>query len=128
MYSFQNVNLTMKGIIVSFNVEDGTNRVISSGTIPIDNKDNEQFQPTLTKAMCEKCEGGELIFDATKEYSENSFTHSCSNCDNTEIFDKIYPGIALADEKSLDDVSAFTLLFTPIFKDDLVEINSDSNM
>lgn len=113
----QIANLTMKGLIINFQVEDGTNRTVYSGSIPIDKNTSSKFQPTLIKANCEKCENGELIFDPSKEYTETSFTHSCSNCDNSEVFDKIYPDINLADQKTLDDISGFTVIFDPIFKE-----------
>jgi len=121
----KSVNLTLKEMSISFDVEDGTNRIVSSGAIPISKDSDSSLRPSLTKAICEKCEDGELVFNPNKEYTDNSFTHTCLNCENTEVFDKIYPAISFIDDNTLDDLKEFIINFSPVFKD---KNNSESNM
>lgn len=113
------VPLKVLGVSLAFEVLDDSQRVFTTGTIPIHEKDVNVFDKSnLVKYICEKCNEGELVFDPSKEYTETTFTHSCTNCENTEVFDKIYPSMRLLGENEMDKVKSFNFTFSPEYFDE----------
>lgn len=108
------VPLEVLGISLAFKVLDESERAFTTGTIPIHEDDVKQFEKaTLIKYICEKCNEGELIFNPSEHDNVNEFTHTCTNCENVEIFDRIYPSMNIIEEKELDKVKSFKISFTP---------------
>lgn len=110
-------DLKIMGLSLVFEVGDNSDRHLATGTIPVSPDAIDEFKDTkLYKFICEKCNVGEMIFTPNAEDTIYTFTHMCPNCNNTEVFNQIYPSVAIVDGETLNDIESFDISFKPIFK------------
>lgn len=113
------VPLESVGIQLVFKVLDGTERIFTTATIPIDEEGNNLQNSSLTKLICEKCNEGELVFNPSEEElitrELNNYRHTCTNCDNEQRLEKIYPSVLLFDKNSINNIETVKISIEPVF-------------
>lgn len=118
------VPLESLGVQLVFKVLDGTDRIFTTGSIPIDEKYNQLNSSSLTKLICEKCNEGEMVFNPSEEELENNkfennYRHTCTNCNNEQIIDKIYPSVLLFNKDDMDKIETIKIAIEPVFIDNI---------